>query len=181
MNGRAELFKRLNSVSKTYLKLMAERELIYNTFSDRETSTLGERLGSVLQQGDVIALVGELGSGKTCFAKGIARGLGVSSESVITSPSFSLLNEYEGKYTFYHMDAYRLETLSDFVLAGLDEYFYHGGVVALEWADRWPVILPEWSVKVEFEIVDAHSRKITLSGYHDRAVDTLNNFQKQLD
>jgi len=159
---------------------MAERVLIFNSFSDRETNKLGQRLGSVLREGDVLALVGELGSGKTCFAKGIARGLGVPSETVITSPSFSLLNEYEGTYTFYHMDAYRLETLSDFVSAGLDEYFYHGGVVALEWADRWPVILPDWSVKVEFEIVEEHSRKITLSGYHDRAVDMLNNFQKKL-
>lgn len=181
MNGRAQLFERLNSGFEIYLTLMAERVLTYNTLSDRETVALGQKLGSVLHNGDVLALVGELGSGKTCFAKGIAGGLGVSSESVITSPSFSLVNEYEGRYTFYHMDAYRLETLSDFMSAGLDEYFYQDGVVALEWADRWPDILPDWNVRIEFEIVDDLLRKITLSAYHDRAVDILNNFQAQLD
>lgn len=160
---------------------MAERVLTYNTVSDRETIKLGQKLGAVLCEGDMIALVGELGSGKTCFAKGIAVGLGISPGTVITSPSFSLLNEYKGRCTFFHMDAYRLESLSDFVSAGLDEYFYQDGVVAMEWADRWPEILPDWRVKVEFAIVDDHLRKITLSGYHARAVEILNDVQQQLD
>lgn len=160
---------------------MAERVLTYNTVSDRETIKLGQKLGAVLNEGDVIALVGELGSGKTWFAKGIAIGLGISPRTVITSPSFSLLNEYEGRCTFFHMDAYRLESLSDFISAGLDEYFFQDGVVAMEWADRWPEILPDWRVKVEFAIVDDHLRKITLSGYHARAVEILNDVQQQLD
>lgn len=160
---------------------MAERVLTYNTVSDRETIKLGQKLGAVLNEGDVIALVGELGSGKTWFAKGIAIGLGISPGTVITSPSFSLLNEYEGRCTFLHMDAYRLESLSDFISAGLDEYFFQDGVVAMEWADRWPEILPDWRVKVEFAIVDDHLRKITLSGYHARAVEILNDVQQQLD
>ena len=160
---------------------MAERVLTYNTVSDRETIKLGQKLGAVLNEGDVIALVGELGSGKTWFAKGIAIGLGISPETVITSPSFSLLNEYEGRCTFFHMDAYRLESLSDFLSAGLDEYFFHDGVVAMEWADRWPEILPDWRVKVEFAIVDKYLRKIALSGYHARAVEILNDVQQQLD
>jgi tRNA threonylcarbamoyladenosine biosynthesis protein TsaE len=160
---------------------MAERVLTYNTVFDRETIKLGQKLGAVLNEGDVIALVGELGSGKTWFAKGIAIGLGISPGTVITSPSFSLLNEYEGRCTFFHMDAYRLESLSDFISAGLDEYFFQDGVVAMEWADRWPEILPDWRVKVEFAIVDDHLRKINLSGYHARAVEILNNVQQQLD
>lgn len=160
---------------------MAERVLTYNTVSDRETIKLGQKLGAVLNEGDVIALVGELGSGKTWFAKGIAIGLGISPGTVITSPSFSLLNEYEGRCTFFHMDAYRLESLSDFISAGLDEYFFQDGVVAMEWADRWPEILPDWRVKVEFAIVDDHLRKINLSGYHARAVEILNDVQQQLD
>ena len=160
---------------------MAERVLTYNTVSDRETIKLGQKLGAVLNEGDVIALVGELGSGKTWFAKGIAIGLGISPGTVITSPSFSLLNEYEGRCTFFHMDAYRLESLSDFISAGLDEYFFQDGIVAMEWADRWPEILPDWRVKVEFAIVDDHLRKIILSGYHARAVEILNNVQQQLD
>ncbi|MBW2033321.1 MAG: tRNA (adenosine(37)-N6)-threonylcarbamoyltransferase complex ATPase subunit type 1 TsaE [Deltaproteobacteria bacterium] len=160
---------------------MAERVLTYNTVSDRETIKLGQKLGAVLKEGDVIALVGELGSGKTWFAKGIAIGLGISPGTVITSPSFSLLNEYEGRCTFFHMDAYRLESLSDFISAGLDEYFFQDGVVAMEWADRWLEILPDWRVKVEFAIVDKYLRKIALSGYHARAVEILNGVQQQLD
>jgi len=156
---------------------MAERALIYNTAADREMIDLGRKMGSVLREGDVVALEGELGSGKTCFAKGIAMGLGVSPEIVITSPSFSLLNEYEGRCTFFHMDVYRLEEVSDFVSAGLDEYFYQDGVVAMEWADRWPAILPDWSVKVEFVIMDDYLRKITLSGYHARVVEILNDIE----
>jgi len=76
------------------------------------------------------------------------------------------------------MDAYRLESLSDFLSTGLDEYFYQDGVVAMEWADRWPEVLPGWRLKVEFAIVDDHSRKISLSGYHPRAVEILKNMGK---
>ena len=152
---------------------MKERSVIYHTASDEETSKLGQKLGSVLREGDVIALVGQLGSGKTWFTKGVGLGLGVCSDTIITSPSFSLVNEYEGRCPFFHMDGYRLDGLSDFLSAGLDEYLYQDGVVAMEWADRWPEILPDWNVKVEIEIVDERSRKITLSGHHPRAFEIL--------
>ena len=101
--------------------------------------------------------------------------MGVSPDTIITSPSFSLINEYEGKYTLFHMDIYRLESLSDFLSAGLDEYFYQDGVVAMEWADRWPEILPEWRLKTEFMILKNSLRRITLSGYHPRAMEILKN------
>jgi len=78
---------------------MKERCVTYDTASDQETIHLGQELGKVLKEGDVIALVGELGSGKTCFTKGLALGLGVSPDTIITSPSFSLINEYEGRHT----------------------------------------------------------------------------------
>ncbi len=153
--------------------ILTERVVTYHTVSDDETIRLGRKLGAALRQGDVLALIGELGSGKTWFTKGIGLGLGVSSETVITSPSFSLVNEYEGRCPFFHMDGYRLESLSDFLSAGLDEYLYQDGVVAMEWADRWPEILPDWNVKVEISIVDERSRNITLSGYHPRALEIL--------
>lgn len=152
---------------------MKEECVIYYTASDQETINLGKDLGTVLIVGDVIALVGELGSGKTWFTKGLALGLGVSRDVIITSPSFSLVNEYRGRYTFFHMDAYRLESVYNFLSAGLDEYFYEEGVVAMEWADRWPEILPDWRLKVEFAIVGERSRKISLSGYHKRALRIL--------
>jgi tRNA threonylcarbamoyladenosine biosynthesis protein TsaE len=131
---------------------------------------LGRELGRVLHQGDVIALEGELGSGKTWFAKGLALGLGVSHHTIVTSPSFSLVNEYEGRCTLFHMDVYRLENVSEFFAAGLDEYFYRDGVVVMEWANRWPEVLPKESVIVKISIIDGLSRKIELSGSDERAL-----------
>jgi len=160
---------------------MPERFIEYRTGSDRETINLGERLGEVLKEGDVVGLVGALGSGKTWFTKGMALGLGVSRDMVVTSPSFSLVNEYEGRCSLYHMDAYRLESLSDFLSAGLDEYFHKGGVVAMEWAGRWPEILPQERLRVDFSITGDRSRNITLSGFHPRALEILEKFELQLD
>lgn len=139
------------------------------TESDQETIEVGFTLGTLLQEGDVVALVGELGSGKTWFTKGVARGLGVSPNTVITSPSFALVNDYPGRATLFHMDIYRLESLSELLSAGIEEYLHSGGVAVLEWADRWPEILPDEALEVELTIVNDHSRKITLSGRHPRS------------
>ena len=147
--------------------------------SDDETIKLGNELGALLADGDVIALVGELGSGKTWFTKGLALGLGVNPQTVITSPSFAFVNEYQGKYTFFHMDVYRLESLAEFISAGLEEYLYDNeSVVAMEWADRWPEILPAQSIKVEFAIIDENQRKITVSGQHPRSFRIMEAFSK---
>ena len=152
---------------------MKEKCITQHSVSDRETINLGQKIGTLLVAGDVVGLVGELGSGKTWFAKGLALGLGVSPNTIITSPSFILINEYEGRYKFFHMDVYRLESLSDLLSAGLDEYFYKDGVVAMEWADRWPEILPSWWLKVELIIMDDISREIILSSSHPRVAEIL--------
>ena len=152
---------------------MKEKHLTFLTSSDQDTIRLGQRLGAVLAKGDVVALVGELGCGKTWFTKGLALGVGVNPRRIITSPSFTLVNEYEGRYTFYHMDCYRLESLSEFLSTGLEEYLDNGGIVAMEWADRWPEVLPEKRVMVEFAIIDDHQRKITFSGRHPRALEII--------
>ncbi len=156
---------------------MKDRSVTYKTISAEETISLGRRLGDELRPGDVIALAGELGSGKTWFSKGIGLGLDIPPDIVITSPSFSLVNEYDGRCTFYHMDGYRLESLSDFLAAGLDEYLYQEGVVAMEWADRWPEILPDGNVRVHITIINDHSREITLSGDHPRALEILGGIE----
>lgn len=139
------------------------------TESDQETMELGQHLGSCLREGDVVALAGELGSGKTWFTKGIARGTGIGPDTIITSPSFALVNEYPGRITLFHMDVYRLESLAEVLAAGIEEYLYAGGVAVLEWADRWPEILPEETLKVELVILDETSRRFTFSGTHERA------------
>lgn len=139
------------------------------TESDQQTIELGSALGACLKEGDVVALSGELGSGKTCFSKGIARGIGIGSDTIITSPSFALVNEYPGKINLFHMDVYRLESLAEVLAAGIEEYLYSGGVAVLEWADRWPEILPDETLKVELVILDEGSRSITFSGCYGRA------------
>jgi len=152
--------------------------LKYITNSDKETLELGERLGACLTAGDLIALIGGLGSGKTLFTKGIALGLGLGPETIITSPSFSIVNEYDYGRVFYHMDLFRLEGLSDLRLTGLEEYLHVGGVVVMEWADLWPAILPENRVEVRFEILDEQRRDITISGQHPRALEIIKGIKE---
>ena len=152
--------------------------LTITTASQAETIQLGRKLGALLKEGDVVALVGELGSGKTWLTKGIALGLGVRPDTVITSPSFALVNEYEGRVTLFHMDVYRLESLSELLSAGLEEYLYSQGVVVLEWADRWPEILTEQTLTVELRIINDHRRQITLSGRHSRVRELIEAIKK---
>ena len=154
--------------------------ITYHSNSDNKTINVGRKLGEVLRRGDVIALIGRLGSGKTWFTKGLALGIEVSRDTIVTSPTFSLLNTYEGRCPLFHIDAYRLERRSDFLSAGLDEYFYKDGIVAMEWADRWPEILPDRTVKVELAIINASSRLITLSGRHRRALEVLERVKENI-
>jgi tRNA threonylcarbamoyladenosine biosynthesis protein TsaE len=153
-------------------------ESMYHTLvttSPEETIGLGQRLGALLGLGDVVALTGTLGSGKTCFTKGLALGLGVPPDTVITSASFALVNEYQGRCRFFHMDLYRLTGPMEFASAGLEEFLFDGGVAAVEWADRVPEALPEQRIDVEFAIINDHRRQITLSGRHPRAVEMINS------
>lgn len=150
------------------------------TESCEQTMRVGERLGGQLGSGDLVALVGDLGSGKTWFTKGVALGLGVSKETVITSPSFALVNEHQGRHVFHHMDVYRLGSLSEFVSAGLEEYFYCGGVVAMEWADRWPEILPEWALVVNLTMISENRREISFTGHHHRSIEIIEAVRQEL-
>lgn len=111
------------------------------TSSADETAGVGAKVGALLRAGDVICLYGNLGAGKTRFAKGVALGLGV--KDPVTSPTFTLINEYQGRLPFYHMDAYRLEDPLEMEELGCEEYFYGDGVTVVEWADRAPETLPE--------------------------------------
>jgi tRNA threonylcarbamoyladenosine biosynthesis protein TsaE len=99
------------------------------------TERLGERLGRLARPGDVLALSGELGSGKTTLVRGLARGLDVPPEVPVVSPSFTLINEYPGRLPLYHLDLYRVEAGEQEWL-GLEEYLYGPAVVAVEWAER---------------------------------------------
>ncbi|MEA5113568.1 MAG: tRNA (adenosine(37)-N6)-threonylcarbamoyltransferase complex ATPase subunit type 1 TsaE [Geobacteraceae bacterium] len=116
----------------------------------RETLQLGERLGRLLQPGDFVALVGDLGSGKTHFVQGIALGMGVPSDICVSSPSYTLLNEYAGRVPLYHFDLYRLHGDADILDLGFEEYFYGRGACVVEWADRLSSELPEEHLMITF-------------------------------
>jgi len=131
--------------------------------SEEDTINFGKKLGTLLKPGDLILLYGDLGSGKTTFVKGLAESLEVNPDLYITSPSFSLINVYEGKYTIYHVDLYRLDTLEVEDL-GLWEYL-NEGIVIIEWADRLKTPLKDDYIEVFFEFLDYSKRKITFVGY----------------
>ncbi len=150
------------------------------TTSPEETIGLGQRLGALLKAGDVVALTGNLGSGKTCFTKGLALGLGVHPDTVITSASFALVNEYQGRCRFFHMDLYRLTGPVELASAGLEEFLFDAGVAAVEWADRVTEALPQERIDVEFAIIDDHRRQITLSGHHREAVEIVERLRESM-
>lgn len=133
-------------------------ELITSTEDD--TSAAGERLASLLHAGDVILLYGDLGAGKTAFVRGMARGLGANVDEV-SSPTFTLVQEYQGRVTLYHVDLYRLDPpeIDDL---GLDELVCGDGVVAIEWADRWRG-RPNDVIEVRLEDIGDERRRIRTS------------------
>lgn len=116
-----------------------------------DSEALGERLGRLIPEGAVIALDGALGAGKTTFTKGLARGMGIDAE--VTSPSYTIIDEYQGRLPLYHMDAYRLSGSEDFIGTGGEEYFYGKGVSVIEWSERIADILPPetWHIHITEE------------------------------
>ena len=130
--------------------------------SARETQALGARLGARLGRGDVVACIGPLGSGKTCFLQGLARGLGVMTD--VTSPTFVLVNQYWGRLPVYHVDAYRTGSLTELVDLGLEEMFHGEGVTVVEWADKLLPLLPPRTVTVTIAGLGDEPRQIELAG-----------------
>ena len=132
----------------------------FPSHSAAETEAVGARLAERLGPGDVVALTGELGAGKTCFTQGLARGLGVAGRAV--SPTFVLINEYRGRLPVHHVDAYRTDSLTELLDLGLDELFSGDGVTIVEWADKLLPLLPAHTVHVHIEGVGDEPRTITV-------------------
>ena len=131
------------------------------TKSAAETIELGKKIGAFLLPNDVIALTGQLGAGKTTLIQGIADGLGV--KDYVTSPTFIIINEYEGRLPFYHVDLYRLDYIKDIAALGIEEYFTRGGVCVIEWAERLKGLLPPGAEKIELKIISEEEREICVS------------------
>ena len=125
-----------------------------------QTATAGEELGRTLGPGDVVALYGELGTGKTCFVQGLVRGLGVTTQA--TSPTFVLVNEYRGRLPVHHVDAYRTGGLAELMDLGLLDLIGGDGVTLLEWADRAEPLLPSRAVRVRIEGLGDEPRAVTI-------------------
>ncbi len=130
------------------------------TRSPEETAAAGQELGRTLGAGDVVALTGELGTGKTCFVQGLVRGLGVS--ALATSPTFVLINEYRGRLPVHHVDAFRTASLTELMDLGLPDLFDEGGVTVVEWADKVGPLLPSRTIHVEIAGVGDEPRQITI-------------------
>jgi tRNA threonylcarbamoyladenosine biosynthesis protein TsaE len=142
--------------------------VVIQTRSVSETVSLGKVIGGLLRPGDVVALAGDLGTGKTHFIKGLARGVGIRKTAYISSPSFTLIHEYPGKIPFYHLDLYRLGTVDDAETLGLEEYFYGPGVTAIEWADKIPSLLPQELLWIRLRHTGEKSRSIEIQGQGNR-------------
>lgn len=145
------------------------------THSADQTRWLAAKIAEYLDRGSVLALTGDLGSGKTCFVQGLARGLQVPEECPITSPTFTLVNEYPGRLTLYHIDLYRIEDESGVEDLGLEEMLDGAGIVAIEWAERIRSVLPEDSLEVHLEILGDRKREITVCGM-GKAAGIIKNF-----
>ncbi len=146
------------------------------TASPRETQLLAEQLGRLLRPGDVIALVGDLGSGKTVFSQGLARGLQVPETFYITSPTFVILNEYPGRIPFYHLDLYRLSTTAELAELGLEEILYGQGAVAIEWAERLGKTLPAERLEVHLNFKGETGRSLIFHPFGVKSQALLEGF-----
>jgi len=148
-------------------------ELVFETENVDQTEELGQSLGKNLSEGDFIALTGDLGAGKTAFTRGIAKGLGINDS--ITSPTFTIINEYHGPIALAHMDVYRLKSLQELENIGFDDYL-EGFVVVMEWADKVKEMLPDDVLWIDFKVLENSCRQIRIlsgSPYYDNKIQEL--------
>ena len=154
----------------------------YTFLSNSPASTLsfGKRMGERLQAGSIVALIGELGCGKTLFTRGICAGLGVP-EKYVSSPTFAFVNEYLGKLPVFHIDLYRLNTIAEGFELGMLDYLAKAdsGVIIMEWAERILPLLPRNYLQVQFQVLSARRRQLVFIGFGDRVDSLLRELSNQ--
>lgn len=141
-----------------------------------ELEKLGIKLGSLLEKKDIICLNGDLGAGKTTFTQAIGKGLGVT--EYITSPTFTIINEYQGRLSLYHFDIYRLGDEEELDLLGAQDYFYSEGVCVIEWANNAENILPKERLDIWIKIIDENRRQFKFIPHGDRYVKLVEELLK---
>lgn len=155
--------------------MAAEHDYELATAGEEETRGVGERLGRILRRGDIVLLSGDLGTGKTCFTQGIGRGL--ACRGAVNSPSFVLMNEYEGRETLYHVDLYRIEDVEELDDLGLWDYAERG-VLVIEWPERGPELLPGDGLIIELRYGDVdRQRRLRFLPRGPRGSELLASFQ----
>ena len=159
---------------------MQKYNIKITTRSIRETQDLSQKLGRLLKQPLIIALIGDLGCGKTAFVQGLAKGLEVPDGYYITSPTFTLINEYPGRHPLVHVDLYRLEDIDDLEDIGLDEMLYGQTVIAVEWADKLSDNLPAKHLLVTMDIIDDNSRTLSLDATGQNEVNLIKALEGEL-
>lgn len=153
-------------------------EITFELSSESATQQLGRALGETAQPGLVVALVGNLGAGKTRFVQAAAEGLDIPREAV-NSPTFVLIHEYEGRLPVYHFDTYRLGDIDEFLELGADEYMSGDGVCFIEWADRMEEVLPKDRLTITFAITGELTRRLTLAASGRVSQSVLQSLAKQ--
>nr|WP_300090796.1 tRNA (adenosine(37)-N6)-threonylcarbamoyltransferase complex ATPase subunit type 1 TsaE [Sedimentibacter sp.] len=144
----------------------------------QDTEKIGKIISRCLEKGTVLCLDGDLGAGKTAITQFIAREFGV--KEYITSPTFNIIKEYEGRLPFYHMDVYRVESEDDMYDLGYDEYIYSEGVTVIEWSEKIRGILPEERIDVKIDRIDDNKRIMTIEGkgvVYDKITEELKNYE----
>lgn len=161
------------------MPILDQNTLDLISHSVEQTRRLGQRLGPLLQAGDVICLEGDLGTGKTCLAQGVGQGLGI--QKPITSPSFTLISEYpagSGGLILYHIDLYRLdEAVFEALALGLDDYLHGDGVCLIEWAERATPILPKQRLWITLRHLQATKRSLLWHAAGERYQELLRRFR----
>ena len=137
----------------------------FETASGEETRALGRYLASVLPRAAVVALIGNLGAGKTTLTKGIVEGLGIAKAEDVSSPTYTLIHEYGNPVRVYHVDLYRLDTAEQAGGLGLEELFDKPALVLIEWGDRFPQLLPLESIQIELSYLPDDRRRVELRGF----------------
>ena len=144
------------------LRLLARCGVRYTSNSENDTLRIGESVGRDLRPGDVLAFTGDLGAGKTAFIRGVARGLGLTAR--VTSPTFTIVNEYPGTIPLFHFDLYRLGTSDELFEIGWEDYLSRGGVCCVEWSENVPDAIPPEALAVRIEKTGETSRIIDVEG-----------------
>jgi tRNA threonylcarbamoyladenosine biosynthesis protein TsaE len=158
----------MKNASSQNLELKTQNSFTVVSRSVTETRAWGRRLGRLLSGGEIIGLTGELGSGKTCFTRGLAEGVEVDKSAWIRSPTFTLVNEYHGRLAVYHIDLYRIESEAELEELGLRDCFFSEGVSVVEWCERLPASAVEEYLHLRIEYLEEGGRRLTFTPHGGR-------------